>query len=152
MRAEANKKLALEAVERWSAGDLDGYLALYQPSCLTYGVGPEPLDLVGLREFYEQIYAAFDGTKLTAEDLVAEDDRVVIRFTFRGTHVGEFMGVPASGAAVTMSGMSLLRYEHGLIVERWNTSDFFGLMQQIGAAMAEARAGAEGPPRPAATR
>jgi predicted ester cyclase len=146
MRAAANKKLALEAVARWSAGDLDGYLALYQPSCLTYGLGPEPLDLVGLREFYEQIFAAFEGTSLTPEDLLAEDDRVVIRFTFRGTHVGEFMGTPPSGADVAMTGMSLLRYEHGLIVERWNTSDFFGLLQQIGAAAAER------PARPAATR
>ena len=133
MRAAANKKLALEAVERWSAGDLDGYLVLYQPSCLTYGLGPEPLDLVRLREFYEQIYAAFEGTTLTADDLVAEDDRVVLRFTFRGTHTGGFMGTPATGVDVAMSGMSLLRYEHGLIVERWNTSDFYGLLQQIGA-------------------
>ena len=94
MRAEANKKLALEAVERWSAGDLDGYLALYQPSCLSYGLGPEPLDLVGLREFYEQLYAAFEGTSLTPEDLLAEDDRVVIRFTFRGTHVASSWARP----------------------------------------------------------
>ena len=43
------------------------------------------------------------------------------------------MGTPATGVDVAMSGMSLLRYEHGLIVERWNTSDFYGLLQQIGA-------------------
>ncbi len=48
------------------------------------------------------------------------------------------MGTPPSGADVAMPGMSLLRYEHGLIVERWNTSDFFGLLQQIGAITAPA--------------
>jgi predicted ester cyclase len=140
MSTDQNKDVVRAGLERWNAGDLDGYMALYDPACVTHGLAPEPVDVAGLRAFYEMIYSAFSGPFVTLEDLVAEGDRVVIRYTFRGTHTGELMGVPASGADVVMSGMTMLAFRNGLAVERWQSTDLFGLMTQIGAIPAPATA------------
>lgn len=113
-------------------------MAIYDPACVTHGLAPEPVDVAGLRAFYEMIQSAFPGGTVTPEDFVSEGDRLVVRYTFRGTHQGELMGVPPSGADVTMAGMTLLRFAGGRIAERWQAADLFGLMTQIGAIPAPA--------------
>jgi steroid delta-isomerase-like uncharacterized protein len=77
--------------------------------------------------------AAFPDSQWTIEDLVAENDRVVIRTTFRGTHLGDFFGVPASGRSVEFGGVHILRVADGKIAEHLGTNDDLGLMRQIGA-------------------
>jgi predicted ester cyclase len=52
--------------------------------------------------------------------------------TFRGTHGGEFFGVPATGKSVTVGVIDIVRYDDGQIVEHWNQVDMLGLMQQLG--------------------
>ena len=69
----------------------------------------------------------------TIEDLFAEGDKVVLRFTFHGTHQGEFMGVAPTGKQVTMPGIDIFRIADGKIVELWGQEDVLGMMQQIGA-------------------
>jgi steroid delta-isomerase-like uncharacterized protein len=140
MGVQENKQAVRDALDRFNAGDLAGYMALYDDSAVTYGFAPEPLDLAGLRQFYEMIMSAFPGGQSTPEDLIAEDDKVVVRYTFRGAHQGDLMGVPASGNDVTMMGTTVLRFVDGRAVERWQSADLFGLMQQIGAIPAPAAA------------
>jgi len=77
--------------------------------------------------------AAFPDTRITIEDEVAEGDKVVIRWTIRGTHKGEYMGIAPTGKQVTMTGISVYRIEKGKIVEDWSNSDMLGMMQQLGA-------------------
>jgi steroid delta-isomerase-like uncharacterized protein len=78
---------------------------------------------------------AFPDLSCTVEDQVAEGDEVVSRWTLRGTHQGEFFGVPASGKRVEMSGIQIDRFdeESGKIVEEWAEFDLLGAMRQIGA-------------------
>lgn len=79
------------------------------------------------------IQAAFPDGRSTIDDLVAEDDKVTWRWTFRGTHKGPFMGIPATGKTVTITGITIDRLAGGQIVERWSHMDSLGMMQQLGA-------------------
>jgi steroid delta-isomerase-like uncharacterized protein len=78
---------------------------------------------------------AFPDLSCTVEDQVAEGDEVVSRWTLRGTHQGEFFGVPASGERVEMSGIQIDRFdeESGKIIEEWAEFDLLGAMHQMGA-------------------
>jgi steroid delta-isomerase-like uncharacterized protein len=77
--------------------------------------------------------AAFPDQWWQIEDLIAEGDRVVARTTMRGTHLGDFFGIPPTGRQVTVSGMHILRIAGGRIAEHWGTNDDLGLMRQLGA-------------------
>jgi steroid delta-isomerase-like uncharacterized protein len=76
--------------------------------------------------------AAFPDFAVTVEDAVAEGDKVALRVTIRGTHQGALMGTPPTGKPIAISGMSLWRIADGKIVERWESADMLGLMQQLG--------------------
>lgn len=68
------------------------------------------------------------------DQLVAEGDIVVERFTAHGTHQGELMGVPGTGKTITLRGINVFRIEDDRIVERWGRLDDLGLLQQLGLA------------------
>jgi predicted ester cyclase len=86
-----------------------------------------------LKDHIDMFEAAFPLYELIAEDIIAEGDEVAIRATFRGTHEGEFAGIPATGNEVEIPVFLIYRIEDGLIVEHWMQADVMGLMQQLGA-------------------
>lgn len=79
------------------------------------------------------VNAAFADAHWTIEDLIAEGDRVVYRWRATGVHQDKFMGIAATGKAVTLTGITILRLADGKIAERWGSADMLGLMQQLGA-------------------
>jgi predicted ester cyclase len=66
------------------------------------------------------------------EAMVAEGDKVAVRFTVRGTHRGEFMGIAPTGKEVVVQGMDINRMANGKIVERWGIADSLSMLQQLG--------------------
>ena len=74
--------------------------------------------------------------------MIAEGDKVVTRFTMRGTHQGEFMGIPSTGKHVSVTGIGIDRIKDGNFVESWMNEDNLGLMQQLGAIPQMAQGGA----------
>ena len=64
--------------------------------------------------------------------MIAEGDKVAVRFTARGTHKGEFLGIPPTGKQVAWAGINIYRVASGKIAETWQLSDGLGLMQQLG--------------------
>jgi steroid delta-isomerase-like uncharacterized protein len=76
--------------------------------------------------------AAFHDLNVTVDDIMAVEDRVTARFTARGIHKGEFMGLPPTGKAITMTGIEIFRIKDGKIVELWGEVNLMGLMQQLG--------------------
>jgi steroid delta-isomerase-like uncharacterized protein len=84
----------------------------------------------GVRQANKQAFPDFD---IALDDLIAEGNQVAKRWTFRGTHRGEFNGIPATGKQVTMRGITLYRLEGGKITELYWNYDIFGLLVQIGA-------------------
>ena len=87
----------LAAVDRWNAGDLDGYLKIYDEGIRLHGYSPEPLDKPAVRAFYEGTFAAFPGCQLTIHETIIDGERLSCRFTLTGRHDGEFMGCRPPG-------------------------------------------------------
>jgi predicted ester cyclase len=78
--------------------------------------------------------ASFPDMQVTTEDLIAEGDKVVERWTQTQTHSGApFMGIPPSNKPITFTGISIYRIANGRIVEHWANMDLFGMMAQMGA-------------------
>ena len=126
------------AVESWNAGDLDGYLRLYDEGIRLYGYSPEPIDKAQVRGFYEGIFSAFGTPKLRFEEILWDGDACTIRFTMTGRHVREFMGVPATGTTITLPGITILHFRGDQVAERFSQADMLGLLMQIGAIPAPA--------------
>ena len=87
----------------------------------------------------------FPDLRLTIEDQIAEDDRVVTRVTFHGTHSGEFAGVAATGRPVAFGGTAVDRLVDGKVIEMWHTANVHMLMQQIGAGIPASPAASAAP-------
>ena len=88
----------------------------------------------GLRQHVAMIRRGLPDTQVTVEDMVADGDKVAVRTTARGTHMGEFMGVSPTGKQITISGMDITRFAEGKIVEHWGLVDAMAMMQQLGLA------------------
>jgi steroid delta-isomerase-like uncharacterized protein len=86
----------------------------------------------GLREFAAMLAEAVPDWHQVIEDQVVEGDKEVHRYVISGTHKGEFMGIPATGKEVVLTGMTLARVADGKIAEEWTQVDMLGLMQQLG--------------------
>lgn len=131
---EENKILVQTHVQRLNEGDVSGYMQMYDPGCVFHGYPPDvPPDPAGVGQFYAAMTDALPDAKVTAEDIVAEGDRVAVRYTLTGTHRGELMGAPATGNAVSAGGITVLRVSGGRVVERWNRLDDVALLTAIGA-------------------
>ena len=95
--------------------------------------GQPPIEgLEAYRQFGSAYFGAFPDLQITPEDLIAEGDKVTMRYGWRGTHKGELMGIPATGKLVTTSGISILRVANGKIAEQWDNFDNLGMLQQLG--------------------
>jgi steroid delta-isomerase-like uncharacterized protein len=86
----------------------------------------------GLKAFVALLRTAFADIHFTVEDQVAEEEKVVTRFTVEGTHQAEFAGVPATGKPVAITAINIHRVSGGQIQEGWLNWDGLGLMQQLG--------------------
>jgi steroid delta-isomerase-like uncharacterized protein len=85
----------------------------------------------GLRRFFALLDVAFTNMRYSIDDVIADGDRVCWRFTIHAVHAGEFLGTPASGKHVTMTGISIFRVENGKFVEHWGEQDMLGFLQQV---------------------
>ena len=142
MSAE-NKAIARRLVEEaFNEGKLEVVDELAAPGIVSYDSAlPEPL--VGIDATKASIAAyrdAFPDLKLTVEEQIAEGDLVVTRWTARGTHQGELMGMAPTGKEATVTGITIDRLENGRIAESRTNWDSLGLMQQLGAVPALALA------------
>lgn len=132
--SEQNKRIARQVFEDIQS---EGNTALVDKIvALDYVGHTPPADIhgpEGARQFTVMLRAAFPDMRVTVEDQIAEGDRVATRWTFRGTHEGDFQDIPATGKQVTMSGITLFRIANGKLLEGWNKPDLLSLMQQLGA-------------------
>ena len=132
---EENKELVLRFEDEvWNERNLDAideYLA--EDFVLHFHKGP----LNGRAEFREKVesnHASFPDSSQTIEDVIAEDDKVVVRMMVRGTQDGDFLGVEPTAKEFEIEEVHIARIEDGKIVEQWSQADVLGLMEQIGVA------------------
>ncbi len=125
--------------EVWNNGNLDvadevlanPYRAkLLIQGAVQGGDGEESPDVI--KEAYKSLRASFPDGHLTIEEMIVEDDRVFMRFTFRGTHLGEFAGLAPTGRKLEYAGVNIHRVVDGKIVEYADLTDRLGMWQQLG--------------------
>ena len=147
MSIEENKAVVRRFYEAFYKGKEAAMTALEElyaaPDYVIHGTGVFPdMDLATMKQAAAAYYTAFPDLHYTVEDLIAEGDKVVHRFTCSGTHQGEFMGMPSTGKVVTYTGIASCRFAGGKCVEEWRNVDDLGLMQQLGVIPQMAQTGA----------
>jgi steroid delta-isomerase-like uncharacterized protein len=134
MSVEQNKTSALRAIDEvWSKGNLDVVDELFDADYVYHEpYAGEIRGREGLKQVVTMYRTAYPDLQFTSEDLIAEGDMVVQRWSCAGTHQGELMGIPATGKRTATIGINIVRYEGGKAVEEWSNWDALGLMQQLG--------------------
>jgi steroid delta-isomerase-like uncharacterized protein len=134
MSTEMNKTAVRRWVEAaWNNEDFSSAEGLYSPNyTLHYGSMPPTQGAEGLQSFVMVYRTALPDLHMQIEDIIAEGDKVVWRITTRGTHRGEFQGIPPTGKSVEVGAIIISRFADGRWAEDWVNNDDLGLLQQLG--------------------
>ena len=135
--SEENKAIVRREFEEiFTQGNLDAADEIYASNYVGHeATTPEGIHgLQAAKQFASVYRSAFPDLQVTIEDQsAAEGEKVVTRWTARGTHQGELMGLAPTGAQVRMTGITISRIAEGKVAEDWTNFDALGMMQQIGA-------------------
>ena len=131
---ETNKQLIArfyqEIYQQWQMDSVDAYLSadFVSHDWPAGMVGPE-----GFKAYYDVFLTAVPDAHYEVLDLVAENDRVVVRWQMTGTHMGEFPGIDVqpTGRPITLNGVAIYRIENNLMAERWVVSDLYSAIQEV---------------------
>lgn len=133
-QTEANLKVVSRIWdEMWNLGNFDNLETVFASD---YWGHLPMMDVHGPAQFRQLVSAyrtAYPDVHLTVEDIFGMGDKLAVRWTSRGTHLGEMMGMPPSGNKIEIMGISLFRVENGKVAEEWEGFDTLKMMQQIGA-------------------
>jgi steroid delta-isomerase-like uncharacterized protein len=135
MSAEDNKAIVRRVIkEAQEGGKLDVVDELFAEDFVDHTPLPGlPPTRDGVRMLFAGLRAAFPDLTVTIEEQIADGEKVATRKTFRGTHQGPFMGIPATGNAVTFEAIDILTLRDGRVREHRVVLDQLTLMQQLGA-------------------
>jgi steroid delta-isomerase-like uncharacterized protein len=123
MSTEENKAVLRRYVEEWNKRNLAA-LEIFAPDYVFHGAVPPGVspDLASMKQWRLALWTAFPDMQATVENLIAEGDKVASRWTLRGTHQGEFMGMPPTGKQVSWTGIVIDRIKDGKFVKAGLTS------------------------------
>lgn len=129
----------IEIQKRWgkevaSEGKLDVLDEILAPDFVDHDPAPDqPPGRDGLKEFFRSFRKSFPDLETEVNEMFANDDHVALRYTIRGTHRGEFMGIAPTGRRIEAAAMQIARFENGKVKERWGITDQLGILNQLGA-------------------
>jgi steroid delta-isomerase-like uncharacterized protein len=134
MSAEENKAIVRRFLdEAWNMGELSVLDEICAPSYVYHDpANPQVTNLEAYKQYIAAVRAAAPDLQFTAEDVLAEGDKVAVRWTFRGTAENEFQGIPPTGEQLAFTGMNIYRLSQGKIAENWSNWDTLGWLQQVG--------------------
>lgn len=134
MSTQANKDLIYQFVEAFNRKDADAAAALVSEDWTNYDANlpPLPQGPEGARQLITVFAQGIPDLQLIVEAMIAEEDLVASRWTCHGTHTGEFLGIPPTGKAATVTATAFFRVVNGKIAENRVNFDAFGLMMQLG--------------------
>lgn len=132
--SEQYKTAARDLVEKgFNQKDPGAFEAFFSTSLRDHALPPGvPGGFEGRRMFYSAMLAAFPDMEVRLQDAIGESDKLVTRWSARGTHQGDMMGIPPTGKQISISGIAIDRFENDQSVEHWEVFDQVGLMQQLG--------------------
>ena len=135
MSTEENRALAQRSWEIVSQRNPDLIEEFYPPEFVWHEPDRDIRGYEQAKQFVSTFFEAFPDITISVEDVIAEGDKVVSRYTIRGTHQGETEDLgPPTGKQVELRGIIIHRFEDGNIVEEWEVYDNLSLLQQLGLA------------------
>ncbi len=131
--SEQNQTLMRRGIEEvWNGGNFDVVDELIADDFVGHQPPLENHGPAGVKRYFAMLREAFPDIHFTIEDQIAENDRVVTRWTARATHLGTYQGIPATGKPGIVTGITINRIANGKIVEGWTNLDSLGMLQQLG--------------------
>ena len=129
-----NERILRRFLEHTHEGEFDLFDELVSPTVVTHGFfGMDASDREGYRRFFENFDRAFGDQKFVLEDLIADGDRIAIRFAISAVHRGEILGIEPTGERISWTGAAIDRFEDGRIAEVWIYADQVAVLRQLGA-------------------
>lgn len=129
---EANKAIVRRYFTAWDDNT---------PDVLPEFVAPDVVDhmaydgqgegIAGYRAFFAHWHRAFPGFRSEIEEMIAEGESVAVRWRFRGTHLGPYHEIPATGRDVEFAVVSVIHFRDGFITDEWVVQDEYGLRRQL---------------------
>ena len=133
MSTEANKSVVRRGFEQgMNERNLGVFDEILAPSYVNHDMPTPAPGPAGMKQVLTMFTEAFPDMQITLHDVLGEGDKVVTRGSWKGTHKGPFMGIPATGKQVDVKFIDMWRIESGKAVENWVQMDMLGLMQQLG--------------------
>lgn len=130
--SEENKALARQFFRMFETGDPEMAGDIVAAGYINHDAPDPNLGLEGAKAGVIRFKNAFPDARVKIAFQLAEGDKVATRYTWRGTHQGEFNGIPATGKRITWTVTTTFRIADGRIHEAWYNPDALGLMQQLG--------------------
>ena len=119
--------------ESWNKGNFDAFDELYDDDFVRHR--PPFPDINGLEAHKKRfgiVFSAFPDHKGTIHDIIIDGDKVAVRYTWRGTHIGQGLSIPPTNKEVTVAGCDVYKLVDGKVVEEWDHEGFLSLFQQLG--------------------
>ena len=134
MSAEENKALVHQVIDLINRRDLDKAFEFYASDYVYHGPGNQELrGRDGIRGLWAGFFGGFPDLNASVDQLIGEGDLLAMRWTVRGTHTGEFLGLAASGKPMVLPITEVFRIVGGQLVEAWDQYDTHHLLDQLGA-------------------
>ena len=134
MSLEENKAITRRYADEVNKRNLAAMDEIYSANYIAHVAGGQEVrGPEGVKELLTTLFSEYPDLHWTIEAIVAKEDKVLLRYTARGMHKGETMGIPPTGKEITASEISICRIAGGKVVEGWNIFDQLGMMQQLGA-------------------
>jgi steroid delta-isomerase-like uncharacterized protein len=134
MSAEENKAIVRRFWGVWEEGNIDLVDELLAPDYINHTPASpdQPTGPEGVKGVVAMFRSAIPDLRVVVEDMIAEGDKVVVRYTLEGTHEGELFGVPPTGQRLNIKSIAVERVSDGKIREHWRVTDSLDMMQQLG--------------------
>jgi steroid delta-isomerase-like uncharacterized protein len=141
MPAEESKAIVRRFWSVWEEGNIDLVDELLAPDYVNHtpATPDQPTGPEGVKEVVGMFRSAMPDLRVVVEDMIAEGDRVAVRYTLEGTHEGELFGVPPTGQRLSIKSIAVERVSDGKIREHWRITDSLDMMQQLGVVPAPER-------------
>ena len=135
MSAEENKDIVRRFWGVWEQGNIGLVDELLAPDYVNHspGIPGQPEGREGVKAVVSMFRSGMPDLEVQIDDMIAEDDKVVVRYTIEGTHEGDLFGVPPTGRRVSIESITIERVSEGKIREHRRITDTLAMMQQLGA-------------------
>ena len=131
MGVQQNEAALMRAVDAWNSGDVDSYMELYAENIKLHAGTYDFPHKQAVERMYRGFHAATSDLRLDIHETFGEGERLAVRYTVTGTQTGELMGVPPTGREISMTGITIMHFEHGRVVERWDSDDSAEVLSRL---------------------